>query len=201
MSYSVEMAGDFRGPRGDSSWVVTHLLGGDVHGGGSALGDDGLRDGRGDGRGSLWHELLQLVGGHRRLGDCVRGHDVLAGLGHCRAVRHDQLRVRHLLGPLHDGGRRVGRRLVHDALGGGHRRWGRRRRQGRRDITGLTNTQHKSATKLYAMKNSYPLEGYETYYQSKGIDQFWPCNKAVANVFPHKAEPSSATTPGQYLLD
>ena len=35
----------------------------------------------------------------------------------------------------------------------------------------------------------------------KGIVQFWSCNKAVANVFPHKAEPSSATRTGQYLLD
>jgi len=35
----------------------------------------------------------------------------------------------------------------------------------------------------------------------KGIVQFWSCNKAVANVFPHKAEPSSATKTGQYLLD
>jgi len=35
----------------------------------------------------------------------------------------------------------------------------------------------------------------------KGILQFWSCNKAVANVFPHKAEPSSATRTGQYLLD
>jgi len=36
---------------------------------------------------------------------------------------------------------------------------------------------------------------------TKGIVQFWSCNKAVANVFPHKAEPSSATRTGQYLSD
>ena len=35
----------------------------------------------------------------------------------------------------------------------------------------------------------------------KGIVQFWSCNKAVTNVFPHKAEPSSATRTGQYILD
>jgi len=35
----------------------------------------------------------------------------------------------------------------------------------------------------------------------KGIVQFWSCNKAVANVFPHKAEPSSVIRTGQYLLD
>jgi len=35
----------------------------------------------------------------------------------------------------------------------------------------------------------------------KGIVQLWSWNKAVANVFPHKAEPSSATRTGQHLLD
>jgi len=35
----------------------------------------------------------------------------------------------------------------------------------------------------------------------KAIVRFWSCNKAVANVFLHKAEPSSATGTGQYLLD
>jgi len=35
----------------------------------------------------------------------------------------------------------------------------------------------------------------------KGIVQFWSCNKAVAKVFPHKAELSIATRTGQYLLD
>jgi len=36
---------------------------------------------------------------------------------------------------------------------------------------------------------------------SKGIVQFRLGKKAVANVFPHKTEPSSATRTGQYLLD
>jgi len=35
----------------------------------------------------------------------------------------------------------------------------------------------------------------------KGFVQFYSCNKAVAYVFPHEAEPSSATRTGQYLLD
>jgi len=35
----------------------------------------------------------------------------------------------------------------------------------------------------------------------KGIFRFWSCNKAVAIVFPHKAEPSSAARTGQYFLD
>jgi len=34
----------------------------------------------------------------------------------------------------------------------------------------------------------------------KGIVRFRSCNKAVVNVFPHKAEPSCATRTGQYLL-
>jgi len=34
----------------------------------------------------------------------------------------------------------------------------------------------------------------------KGIVRFRSCNKAVANVFPHKAEPSCATRTGQCLL-
>ena len=33
------------------------------------------------------------------------------------------------------------------------------------------------------------------------LSGFWSCNKAVANAFPHKAEPSCATKTGQYLLD
>jgi len=36
---------------------------------------------------------------------------------------------------------------------------------------------------------------------SIGIVQFWSRNKAVVNVFPHKAEPSHATRTGLYLLD
>jgi len=35
----------------------------------------------------------------------------------------------------------------------------------------------------------------------KGIVHFWSCNKAVAYVFPHKAEPSSAIRTVQDLLD
>jgi len=35
----------------------------------------------------------------------------------------------------------------------------------------------------------------------KGIVRFWSCNKAVVNVFPHKAEPSNMTRTGKYLLD
>jgi len=35
----------------------------------------------------------------------------------------------------------------------------------------------------------------------KSISQFWSCNQAVAYVFHHKAEPSSATGTIQYLLD
>jgi len=35
----------------------------------------------------------------------------------------------------------------------------------------------------------------------KGIVLLWSCNKAVAYVFPYKAEPSSATRMGQNLLD
>jgi len=34
----------------------------------------------------------------------------------------------------------------------------------------------------------------------KGIVRFRSCNKAVVNVFPHKAEPSCATRTGQYLF-
>jgi len=35
----------------------------------------------------------------------------------------------------------------------------------------------------------------------KGIVQFWSCHKAVANVFPLKAEPSSATRTGRGAFD
>jgi len=35
----------------------------------------------------------------------------------------------------------------------------------------------------------------------KGMVRFWTCYKAVANVFPNKAEPSCTTRTGQYLLD
>jgi len=35
----------------------------------------------------------------------------------------------------------------------------------------------------------------------KGSVQFWSCDKVVAYVFPHKAEPSSAIRTGQYILD
>ena len=38
------------------------------------------------------------------------------------------------------------------------------------------------------------------YNLSKNIVQFWSCNKAVVNVFPHKAEPSCATRTGRYVL-
>ena len=38
-------------------------------------------------------------------------------------------------------------------------------------------------------------------YQSKRYVQFWSCNKAVAYVFPHRVEPSSAIRTGQYLLN
>ena len=35
----------------------------------------------------------------------------------------------------------------------------------------------------------------------KGSVQLWSCDKVVAYVFPHEAEPSSAIRTGQYLLD
>jgi len=39
------------------------------------------------------------------------------------------------------------------------------------------------------------------YYSVQSVVfRFRSCNKAVANVFPHKAEPSCATRTGQYLL-
>jgi len=35
----------------------------------------------------------------------------------------------------------------------------------------------------------------------KDIVKFWSSNKAVANVFPHKVEPSCTTRTGLYLLE
>ena len=45
----------------------------------------------------------------------------------------------------------------------------------------------------------FSAAGYGTIVP-KGIVRFRSCNKAVVNVFPHKAEPSCATRTGQYLL-
>jgi len=52
----------------------------------------------------------------------------------------------------------------------------------------------------YAQHNAMSVVIYST-ISPKGIVQFWSCNKASANVFPHKTEPSSATRTGQYILD
>ena len=54
----------------------------------------------------------------------------------------------------------------------------------------------------YLLKTKGGLRQVSSYHQSKGYcPVLRSCNKAVANLFPHTAEPSSATRTGQCLLD
>jgi len=56
-------------------------------------------------------------------------------------------------------------------------------------------------TVLHKAKDAISTFNLDCTSSPKGIVRFWSCNKAVTNVFPHKAEPSSAFRTGQYLLD
>jgi len=66
--------------------------------------------------------------------------------------------------------------------------------------------QHQTTSRISTQNaNCSNLRGRRKYQyrliSPKGIVQFWSCNKAETNVFPHKAELSSAARTGQYLLD
>jgi len=65
------------------------------------------------------------------------------------------------------------------------------------DIYGTIGTVNNSYMKNSFFRIELPIRTI----RPKNTVQFWSCNKTVANVFPHRVEPSSVTKTGQYLLD